>query len=42
LFERVKYNEYLRILVDKNILKTPGRGEYIICDKMLWEYLHRK
>jgi len=35
-------NEYLRRLVDKGILRAPRRGEYIIRDKMLWEYLQRK
>ena len=35
-------NEYLHRLVDKGILKVPRRGEYIIHDKMLWEYLQRK
>ena len=35
-------NEYLRRLVDKGILKTIKRGEYIISDKMLGEYLQRK
>jgi len=35
-------NEYLRRLVDKGILKAVGRGEYIIPDKMLWEYLQRR
>lgn len=34
-------NEYLRRLVDKGILKALRRGEYIINDKMLWEYLHK-
>ncbi len=35
-------NEYLRRLVDKGILKVFRRGEYIVCDKMLGEYLQRK
>jgi len=35
-------NVYLRRLVDKGILKTFKRGEYIIYDKMLGEYLGRK
>lgn len=35
-------NEYLRRLVDKGILKTVRRGEYVIPDKMLWEYLRRR
>lgn len=35
-------NEYLRRLVDKGVLKAFRRGEYIIHDKMLGEYLQRK
>jgi len=35
-------NEYFRRLVDKGILKAEKRGEYIVSDKMLWEYLRRK
>ncbi|PIP54074.1 MAG: hypothetical protein COX07_07315 [Bacteroidetes bacterium CG23_combo_of_CG06-09_8_20_14_all_32_9] len=35
-------NKYLRRLVDKGILKAISRGEYIIPDKLLGEYLHRK
>ncbi len=35
-------NEYFRRLIDKGILKTQGRGEYVICDKMFGEYLQRK
>lgn len=33
---------YLRRLVDKGILKVQRRGEYIICDKLLCEYIRRK
>ena len=35
-------NEYLRRLVEKRFLTVPKRGEYVILDKMLWEYLQRK
>ena len=35
-------NVYLRRLTDKGILKTFSRGEYVIHDKMLGEYLQRK
>ena len=35
-------NKYLRRLVDKGILKAFNRGEYIIHDKLLGEYLQRK
>lgn len=35
-------NEYLRRLVDKGVLKAFRRGEYVIHDKMLGEYLQRK
>jgi len=35
-------NEYLRRLVDKGILEVQRRGEYIIPDRLLWEYLQRK
>lgn len=35
-------NEYLRRLVDKGILKTLNRGDYIIIDKIFGEYLQRK
>lgn len=35
-------NEYLRRLVDKGILKIKKRGEYVICDRILWEYIKRK
>ena len=35
-------NVYLRRLVDKGILKVQRRGEYVVCDKVLWEYMQRK
>lgn len=35
-------NVYLRRLTDKGILKAFNRGEYVIHDKMLGEYLQRK
>ncbi|MFW6273188.1 MAG: BREX system ATP-binding domain-containing protein [bacterium] len=35
-------NEYLRRLVDKGVLVSPKRGEYVICNRMLWEYIQRK
>ncbi|MEA3500452.1 MAG: ATP-binding protein [Candidatus Marinimicrobia bacterium] len=35
-------NVYLRRLVDKGILNAQKRGEYIISDKMLWEYIQAK
>lgn len=35
-------NKYLRRLVDKGILKAFSRGEYVIHDKLLGEYLQRK
>jgi predicted transcriptional regulator len=35
-------NEYLRRLVEKGTLKVQKRGEYIICDRILWEYIQRK
>lgn len=35
-------NVYLRRLLDKGILKIQKRGEYVIYDRILWEYIQRK